>query len=111
MSLSEYLRNLTDKVLPGLAKQKRRKWEREEYTRWLSEEKCKLETGREIEPPWIILKSDLSPWYFRHDSWLTDIWLPFWNGMSEDEKLDYKKRWNMPTDWDEIVTTFWTNKQ
>ncbi len=73
------------------------------------EELCRLYAGEEVEPPWVKYSNTLSPWELRHDYWLTNIWLVFWRGLDKRKQADYKKKWEMPQDWDEVLTLFWTD--
>lgn len=76
-----------------------------------AEDKLKLENGEEIRPPWIRYSSTLSPWELRHDDWLINIWLVFWRRLSVEARESYRIKWNMPEDWYEVVTMFWTDME
>jgi hypothetical protein len=58
----------------------------------------------ELQPPWVISRS-INPGddpYWRTESgriWLRDIFLPFYDSLSEAEQIAYCNRWSVPTPW------------
>jgi hypothetical protein len=56
----------------------------------------------ETPPPWIKYP-DYSPgdgfWRQSGESWLRDVWEPFYRTLSEQQKSEYLTRWNVPWDW------------
>lgn len=86
----------------------------EDEKKWLVKQKKKLESQEEIEPPWITFPISLPSvgWddYFL-EGWKLEIWIPFWDGLSEDEKKKYLEQWNSPDEeWKENITKNWTGK-
>jgi hypothetical protein len=82
--------------------------EKEAYD-YRQEQLRRLEAGEDIDPPWVMNNSELSPWDLRHDYWLIEVWLPFWRKMNEQEREIYRKKWNMPDEWYLVVSRFWTD--
>ena len=64
--------------------------------------KNKLESPREVRPPWIaysgILPGD-SFWKYGGEAYMQDAFLPYVNSLNEDEKSAYLTRWDVPEDW------------
>ncbi len=107
---------LKSRLLRKLAEKKIIEWDNDYFTNdekqqyeALQEELCKLEVGEEIEPPWVKYSNTLSPWELRNDYWLINIWLVSWRKMSAEDRTAYQKDWDMPDDWYDVVTMFWTD--
>jgi hypothetical protein len=83
-----------------------------DWLEWQNEQKRKLETGEEIEPPWVFAPNT-EPWSgeWRQGSgehWLLEIWLPFWHRLNERERENYLKKWQPPAEeWNEYLTVHW----
>ena len=58
----------------------------------------------EIQPPWIVSRS-INPGddpHWRTDAgrrWLADVFLPFYDRLSNTEQIEYCDRWSAPTPW------------
>ena len=82
------------------------------WQEWHNEQKRKLETGEDIDPPWIAFpNSDPAvlwvSWRYGN-SWLNNIWQPFWDRLSDAEKKEYFEKWQPPDDgWYENITVYW----
>jgi hypothetical protein len=61
-------------------------------------------TPDEPRPPWVVSRS-INPGddpYWRTDegrTWLRDVFLPFYDSLSEAEQSAYCDRWSAPTPW------------
>ena len=72
----------------------------------------KLEAGEEFEPPWVFAPNT-EPWSGEWkqgggEYWLLEIWLPFWQGLSLEQREKYLEKWEPPTkDWYEYLTIHW----
>jgi hypothetical protein len=83
---------------------------------WDAEQKRKLESGEEIEPPWVFAPNT-EPWAAEWkqgggEYWLLEIWLPFWQKLGEIQRKNYLDKWKPPTeDWFEYLTVHWVGKQ
>ena len=82
-----------------------------EWNQWYAEQLRKLEAGEEIEPPWIAFPASLA-WVGwnqgRPEAWKLNVWLPFWQKLSKEEKDAYLQRWQPPSeDWRESLTIYW----
>ncbi len=86
-----------------------------EWRKWDEEQKRKLKSGEEIEPPWIFAP-DTEPWSgeWRQgggEYWLLETWFPFWQTLEAEQRDDYLKRWQPPTEeWREYLTVHWVSK-
>jgi hypothetical protein len=74
-----------------------------DWQEWRDEQKRKLETGEEIEPPWIFAPNT-EPWSgeWRQGSgeyWMDEFWHPFWKKLSNDAKKIYLEKWLPPENW------------
>jgi hypothetical protein len=112
MAVKQFLINLEEKILPGLAQQRKRKTEEEKQIQWYAEQKRRLEAGEEIEPPWISFPDSdpLALWVsWRYGNfWLDTVWKPFWNAMDENQQNAYLKKWRPPNDdWYQTVVVYW----
>ena len=108
--------NLKNRVLRRLAEKEYIAWKPDYYTEdekkyleWKADQLEKLQNGEDIDPPWVIHNPDLSPWYFRHDYWLSKYWLPFWRNLNEEQRQAYREKWKMPEEWYFVVSTTWTD--
>jgi len=82
-----------------------------EWEKWFEEQKHKLKSGEEIEPPWIAFPSS-SPIHGWNqgfqEAWKNNIWIIFWNKLDIVEKVDYLNRWKPPSEeWRETITIYW----
>lgn len=106
--------------LRKLAERELVEWKRDYYTDsekhsvdWKAEQHRKLEAGEEIEPPWIVFpNSDPTvlwiSWRYGN-SWLNDIWQPFWGRLNDKQKKEYFEKWQPPDDgWYENITVYWS---
>lgn len=103
---------IVDSLLDIIKSRNRKK--EQEWEAWYAEQKDRLHSGEDIEPPWVVFPQS-SPIYGWNqgtaEAWKNDIWIPFWNRMNEVEQGDYLKRWKPPSeDWFETLTIFWTGK-
>jgi hypothetical protein len=82
-----------------------------EWQDWYAEQRRKLEAGEEIEPPWMAFPNS-SPIYGWNqgntEHWKMNVWMPFWNRMSEAEREDYFQKHHTSDEWLETITVFWT---
>jgi len=64
MSLKQYLGDLEKRILPGLVRGRERKQASERWEQWYFEQQRKLDSGAEVEPPWIAFPNSdaLSGW-------------------------------------------------
>jgi hypothetical protein len=64
------------------------------------------------DPPWIVYP-DAEPfwggWRQGHsEAWLLGEWLPFWRGLTSDERRSFLERWPPPTkDWEVYLNDLW----
>ncbi len=82
--------------------------------RWLFKQKKRLEADEELEPPWIKFPISLPNvgWddYFL-EKWKLEVWIPFWEKLSEEERKAYLKKWQPPnSEWRDNITRKWVGK-
>lgn len=82
---------------------------------WWAEQIETATAGGEIKPPWIVFPNS-SPIYGwnqgGNEYWKTNVWMPFWTAMSEDERESYLEKWQPPDeDWRETITVYWTGNR
>lgn len=57
----------------------------------------------EIAPPWVEYPGvEAGSMFWREglgESFLFDVWYPYYNSLTEPEQDAYLKRWNVPEDW------------
>ena len=78
-----------------------------EWMRWLVQQLEALERGDEIEPPWVVYPES-EPWWGgwrqgNSEGWLVLAWLPFWDKLSDEDRLQYLEKWNAPDEWREYL--------
>ena len=107
MLVKQHLKELVEKILPGLAKQRRREEEEDRQTRWFIEQKRKCEAGEEVEPPWVTFpNAQPGGWNQGYQEvWKSDVWIPFWNNLSNEERREYLERWHPSEDWYESLVS------
>ena len=69
----------------------------------------------QINPPWIEYPDNDPTWGgWRQgvsEAWLLEVWLPFWRGLSPEERARYLQKWPPPTDdWDFYLNVAWISK-
>ncbi len=80
---------------------------------WQIEQKCSLEAGEEIEPPWVALPLSFPNYGWDqgyYERWKLDIWLPFWKKLNKLEQKDYLEKWETDEEWQRTLTIDWENK-
>jgi len=90
-----------------LSKPWRREKRQNEFERWLTAQLNDLESGTEIEPPWVTYAGQ-EPWWggWRQgfsEGWYLQVWRPFWKRLSEEEQLAYVNKWETPPEWREYL--------
>lgn len=81
-----------------------------EWARWYADQQWLLESGKEIEPPWIAFphSESVGGWNQGYnEEWKRNVWMPFWSGLSDDERNAYFERWQPSEDWRQTLTEFW----
>jgi hypothetical protein len=73
---------------------------------------CQNSSFLSQQPPWIeYLGADAIWGGWRQGSseaWLNDIWLPFWNRLSTEDRERYLKQWPTPNEeWNVYLTYLW----
>jgi len=81
--------------------------EYKEYYKWWAAQVHALESGEEIEPPWVV-NPHSEPWspswqQGSIEAWKDSIWRPFWKRLSEEERVAYVNKWKAPADWREYL--------
>ena len=61
----------------------------------------------DVIPPWILGRG-IPPWSMGWrqgggEAWFHSIWIPFWKGLSEEERVAFVNRWDAPSDWREYA--------
>jgi hypothetical protein len=81
---------------------------------WLNEQKDKVKAGEEIAPPWVTFPISLAEvgwddlWL---EEWKLEVWIPFWEQLSETERKAYLEKWPAPSkEWEENITEHWVGK-
>ncbi len=81
-----------------------------QWQSWYAEQKRKLNAGEEIEPPWIAFPNS-TPYGWNQgyqEAWKNNVWIIFWNKMSEAEQADYLNRFVPPSEeWSETLIIYW----
>lgn len=81
---------------------------------WFRGQQAKLEADEEIEPPWIAFPLSLALFGWntgKTEQWKLEIWIPFWNKLSQTDKVKYLEKWQPPNeDWVKLITIDWTGK-
>ncbi|HEY0263036.1 MAG TPA: hypothetical protein VGC07_00810 [Granulicella sp.] len=58
----------------------------------------------EVKPPWAEYPG-IPPWEFfwreAGEPWLKDVWEPYYQRLTPEQQEAYRKRWNVPKDWQE----------
>jgi hypothetical protein len=84
-----------------------------DFQNWFKDQKHKLESGEEIEPPWIAFpnSSPIHGWNQGYqEAWKNDVWLKFWNSLNDDRKKEFLDRWAVPSDdWSETLSVYWNS--
>jgi len=71
--------------------------------------------NKEIEPPWVFAPNT-EPWSGNWkqgggESWLLEIWMPFWQKLNINQRENYIEKWQPPTDdWYEYLRVHWVKK-
>lgn len=82
-----------------------------EWEKWYNEQRNKLASGGEIEPPWISFpnSSPIHGWNQGYqEEWKNKVWVIFWNKLDAAEQVNYLSRWKPPSeDWRETITVYW----
>ncbi|HQU83569.1 MAG TPA: hypothetical protein PKY59_10605 [Pyrinomonadaceae bacterium] len=82
-----------------------------EWKKWFIEQKNKLDSGEEIDPPWICFpnSSPIHGWNQGYqEAWKNDVWVTFWNKLNNAEKENYLNRRKPPSeDWHETIMIYW----
>lgn len=83
------------------------------WQNWFAGQQSRLESGDEIEPPWIAFPNSL-PFSWRQgyrEEWKNSVWIPFWQRLSEAERVHYLNRYEPPSEeWRETLTIYWAGK-
>ncbi len=91
-----------------------RSLETQDKYEWIEEQKVKLEAGEEIEPPWVTFTISLPDvgWYCNFlERWKITIWIPFWEGLNDEQRAVYLEKWQPPNDeWRANITEKWYGK-
>lgn len=66
----------------------------------------------QVRPPWIEYPESEPTWggwrQGTSEAWLFDVWMPFWQNLSEEEKNDYLKLFPPPDEgWEFYITDVW----
>ncbi|WP_081605107.1 hypothetical protein [Leptospira alstonii] len=66
----------------------------------------------EMRPPWIEYPESYPSWsgwrQGESESWLRNVWLPFWEGLGSEERSRYLEDWAPPDgDWNLYLTHYW----
>jgi hypothetical protein len=72
-------------------------------------EKEKLFT---VDPPWVEFPGSdpiLGPWRQGYgEAWLLNEFLPFWRGLTPDDRVLYLEKWPAPSpEWEEYLNIHW----
>jgi len=82
-----------------------------EWQKWFGEQIRKINSGEEIEPPWIVYphSSPIYGWNQGYqEAWLKNIWLPFWQSLDANQRQKYLEKWHPPMEeWREYLTVHW----
>jgi hypothetical protein len=70
-------------------------------------------SGDEIRPPWLEYPGSEPTWSgWRQglsEAWLLSVWLPFWRGLTDNDRSRYLQRWPPPDEaWEVTLTKHWT---
>ncbi len=73
----------------------------EELERKINALKNSLKRGEEIEPPWITFPwSQPVGWNQGYQQiYQENVWIPFYNSLSREQRFGYIEKWNAPEDW------------
>lgn len=66
------------------------------------------ETGAEMEPPWVVFEAEDPPLNCKQgdaEYYMLDLFLPFWQELKREERIDYLARKNAPEAWMKFCTS------
>jgi hypothetical protein len=81
---------------------------------WFKTQQRKLESGEEIEPPWVAFPCSYASFGWdsnETEQWKLEVWIPFWKKLSQSEKDGYLENWQPPNEeWLKLITVDWSGK-